>query len=246
MYPGKDLCVWGMSDLKRLMWVLLIVIPSTGWSQEVIKALPRWLISGHVTYMAPQHPISRFIDPEDWGYHVEAQYRVQYNKPFLAGAYFSEAGLSRYVLKYTETSSEGDIDIREKANTRRMEWGFTAGFYPEINWLLQPYLQGRFGMALYQSSSILRDRDTQETIERIPEYSKMTTAYGLDLGIHIVPNIWYIRGDIRVGIVGNPSVEFMSLDEENAGQTGYPIDYFNLHRSSGTWFKVSAGVSYLF
>ena len=101
-------------------------------------------------------------------------------------------------------------------------------------------------MAVYQSSSILKDDETDESIDRISEMTSSVLSYGLDLGIHIVPNIWYVRGDIRVGFVANPSVSFLSFDEANAGTSGNPIDYFEEHTSAGSWFKVSVGISYLF
>jgi hypothetical protein len=99
-------------------------------------------------------------------------------------------------------------------------------------------------MAVYQSSSVLTTDN--ETYDRISEMTSSVLSYGLDLGIHIVPKIWYLRGDIRIGFVANPSVTFLSLDEENAGTSGYPIDYFEEHTSAGNWLKVSAGISYLF
>jgi len=215
-------------------------------SQTVITALPRWMVTSLIYYDIPQSPTKRFVDHNSWGYQFEAQYRLQYNKPFMAGLYYHEASLSKYVLKYTQSSGNGDIDIREKANTRRIETGLSAGFYPEINWLLQPYLIGRAGLSIFHSSSILTDRDTKENIERISESTTFAPAYGLDLGVHIVPVIWYIRGDIRIGVSGNTSARYLILDKENAETTGYPIDYFESHTSAGKWLKLSAGISYLF
>jgi hypothetical protein len=235
----KNLCLIGFV-------FLLEFIPGNLHAQYVIEALPRWLFSTHLDYMVPQPPIDQFLDADDWGYHLELQYRLQYNKPFLAGLYFGEAGLSKYVLEYIQYDPEAITEIREKANTRRLDFGVTAGFYPEINWLLQPYLQGRAGMAIFQSSSIITDDDTNENIDRISEMRESVISYGLDLGIHIVPKIWYIRGDVRVGFVANPSVSFLSLNEETAGTTGYPIEYFEQHTSAGSWLKVSVGLSYLF
>ena len=225
---------------------MLELFPVVSSAQYVIKALPRWMISTHLDYMNPREPVDQFLDEDDWGYRFEFQYRLQYNKPFLAGLYFAEAGLSKYELTYTLYDPDAVTYIKEKANTRRLDFGLTAGFYPEINWLLQPYLQGRVGMAVYQSSSILKDDETDESIDRISEMTSSVLSYGLDLGIHIVPNIWYVRGDIRVGFVANPSVSFLSLDEANAGTSGNPIDYFEEHTSAGSWLKVSVGISYLF
>lgn len=225
---------------------MINLLPGSMDGQYVIKALPRWLVSAHFDYLIPQSPVDMFLDDEDTGYRFEFQYRLQYNKPFLGGLYFSEAGLSKYVLKYTIQEPDAVIDVREKATTRRLDFGLTAGFYPEINWLLQPYLQGRIGMAVFQTSSVLTDDDTEEQIDRISEMRSSGLSYGLDFGIHIVPTIWYVRGDIRIGLVANPSVSFMSLDEDNAGTSGYPIDYFETHTSAGSWLKVSVGISYLF
>ncbi len=227
--------------------VFMIAISSTKCSsQYIIEALPRWLVSVHGISMIPQSPVKMFLDDVQWGYHIEAQYRLQYNKPFLGGLYFSEAFLSKYVLKYTYATPDDQIDARDRATTRRLDFGLTAGFYPEINWLLQPYLQGRVGMAVFQTSSIITDRDTQENIDRISESNDAVISYGIDFGVHIVPDIWYVRGDIRMGFVVNPSATFMSLDENNKGTTGFPIDYFEKHTSSGNWLKISAGLSYLF
>jgi len=233
-----------MQYLTRCSIVFLFIFLLSGDTdaQYVIKALPRWLVSFHGEVMLPRQPVNQFLDGDQWGYRLEAQYRVQYNKPFMVGGYYSEAGLSRYVIEYTYNGT----NIKEKANTRRLEAGLAFGFYPEVNWLLQPYVQGRFGMAFFTSSSILTDKDADEFIDRFNELSTAVNAYGVDFGIHIVPNIWYIRGDVRLGIVANPSVKFLSLNEDKVGTVQYPIEAFEEHVSSGRWFKISVGVSYLF
>lgn len=195
-----------------------------------------------IDYMIPQDPIRKYKAVNDWGFHVEVQYRMMYNEPFMVGAYYSDAGLSRAVKKYTD----GDTDIRERANTRRLEAGFTAGVYPEFNWMFQPYFQGRLGFSWFPSASILYDRDSQELIERISESNDHALSYGLDLGVHIVPNIWYVRGDIRVGFVANPSVTYRLLDPSKIDSVTYPIEAFDYHTSAGRWLKVSVGVSYIF
>lgn len=211
-------------------------------AQHVIKALPRWMVNAHIQMMVPGSPLTRFHEKVSFGYLAEAQYRLQYNKPFLGGVYFAEAGLSRYSLKYFERG----IEIKEKANTRRMEGGVTFGFYPEVNWLLQPYLQGRAGVALFQSSSILTDADSQELIERISESATFAPGYGLDAGIHIVPNIWYVRGNIRVGWTGNTSTTILLLDESLQMPESYPIESFRSITTAASWWNISLGLSYLF
>ena len=235
-----------MQLIRVFQVIVFLMMTLCGSAQVIIEALPRWLVSGHVLHTFPQEPINTFLTTRQVGYHLEAQYRLQYNKPFLAGLFYNEMTLSKYALEYVQNSGTGDINIREKANTRRLESGVTAGFYPEINWILQPYLQGRLGLAIFQTSSILTDQDSDESIDRISEYTTVVPSYGLDLGIHVVPNIWYLRGDIRVGVMGNPSTSYMLLNEDVTGSSGLPIDYFDLHTSAGSWLKISLGLSYLF
>src|SRR5688572_779531 len=176
------------SGMKGMI-IMLMLLPICVSAQYEIKALPRWLTHFQIGSMIPQPPVDKFLDDGSTAYQFEFQYRLQYNKPFLGGVYFGETGLSKYVLEYIWNSPDGDVEVREKANTRRIDFGLTAGFYPEINWLLQPYLQGRVGMAVFQSSSILTNADTEENIDRISEMTSSVLSYGLDFGIHIVPNI---------------------------------------------------------
>ena len=237
------------SKVKRMRTILCIIFLFAAFSltgQKIIEALPRWMASAHANYIFPQEPINQFLKDNKPGFQFEFQYRVQYNKPFLAGGYYNEYTLSKHVLKYVESTVAGDIHIKEKAITRRIETGITAGFYPEINWLLQPYLQGRAGLAIFQTSSILMDNDSHEEIDRISEQTSTVPAYGIDVGVHIVPNIWYLRGDVRIGFVGNTSTTYMLHNEDNAGSSQYPIDYFDNYTSAGKWLKISTGVSFLF
>src|SRR5688500_6248669 len=224
--------------MKRLCVIFFTVIAFSASAQVIIEALPRWHSSAHLNFLYPGEPIDQFLHDNQTGFQFEFQYRVKYNKPFMAGVYYNESGLSKYILYYTQSSGTGDIEIKEKANTRRIETGITAGFYPEINWLLQPYLQGRVGLAIFQTSSILTDNEENEEPDRISENTSIAPAYGIDLGIHIIPNIWYLRGDVRIGWTANTSLSYLLLNEENAGTTGFPIDYFDSHTSSGRWFKI--------
>ena len=124
--------------LFRLFVGVSMLWPVASQGQYVIEALPRWMISGHVYAMFPQPPVSAYLDSDDWGFQFEAQYRRQYNRPFLAGLYYNEAILSEYAVEYIMYDPDGELEVKNKAKTNRIEAGLTAGFYPEINWLLQP------------------------------------------------------------------------------------------------------------
>ena len=234
-----------MKDMRTIIFILCLFIPHVSlMGQKVIEALPRWIAGAHVHLIYPDEPFVKTSGKV--GYQFEFQYRVKYNQPFLAGVFYNESTLSKYVLPYTQSSGSGDIHVKEKANTRRIEPGITAGFYPEVNWLIQPYVIGRFGVAIFQTSSILKEEDTGESIERISELTTAAPSYGLDIGFHVIPNIWYLRWDVRFGFYGNTSTTYMLLNEEDAASTGYPIDYFDTYTSAGKWWKISAGISYLF
>lgn len=213
-------------DLYRCVGCTLFIFLLTTYSksQVVIESLPRWMVTSHAGMAWSQMPVIQFLDGNSTTFKSELFYRLQHNAPWLGGVYYQETGrLSRYVLRYTQVSQNGEqTRIREKARTIRRDFGLTAGFYPELNWLFQPYITGSAGLALFTTSSILFDRRNGEEIDRIRELTRSVPTLGIDIGFQFVPNIWLVRFDLRFGMVTNPSVTFMALDKANAGTTGYP------------------------
>lgn len=234
-----------VSGVPLILLGILLIIPREVTGQRVITSLPRFSFTTTMQYMVPREPVNRFLDDADIGYNLELMYRVRHNKPFLAGLYWTESWLSKEVRRYTDVFDGQTIRIRERAHSRRMELGLAAGVYPEINWLIQPYAIGRVGLGIFQTSSILYDRDEMESLERISEHSSTALAYGLDVGFHVVPKIWFIRLDGRVGFRANPSASLMAFDPESQSGSNFPIDDFRRITSAGTWLTASLGVTLL-
>src|SRR5688572_21003733 len=103
--------------MKLTGLILFFLLSNQLQGQEVITALPRWMAGGHVHLLYPQQPISEFLDEAQVGYQFEFQYRLQYNKPFMGGVYYGESTLSKYVIRYQQSSGSGTYEIKEKANT---------------------------------------------------------------------------------------------------------------------------------
>ncbi len=239
----------GAPRLGLMGWVLIIVMYimscESAVAQKVITELPRVQVSSHFNLMFPRPPVSRFLDDLDSGYDIDVMYRLQHNKPVLAGVYWAESWLSKRTNAYADTVGGQIIDYRERANTRRFELGLTMGYYPEFNWMFQPYVQGRIGLGLFQSSSIIIDEEEDETVDRISEQRSSVLAYGLEIGLHIIPNAWYVRGNIRFGIRANPSATFMAYDPMRENTTPYPINSFSTYTSSARWLFGSIGITFL-
>lgn len=236
----------------RLAWMgrvffagLFMLSCSSGGAQKVITELPRVQLSSHFNLLFPRPPVSTFLDDLDSGYDIDLMYRLQHNKPVLAGVYWAESWLSKQTSEYADTVGGQIIDYRERANTRRFELGLVMGYYPEFNWMFQPFVQGRIGLGLFQSSSIIIDEEEDETVDRISEQRSSVLAYGLEVGLHIIPNAWYVRGSIRFGIRANPSTTFMAYDPERENTTPYPINSFSTYTSSARWLFGSIGVTFL-
>lgn len=226
-----------------ILWALVGPIPAM--AQPVITELPRFQVAGHFNLYFPRPPIDRFLDPLDSGYDIEALYRLQHNRPVLAGLYWSEMWLSRRSNRYTDWSGGSAVDIRERASSRRLEGGLTVGYYPELNWAIQPYVQGQAGFALFRTASVLFDTDEDEEIDRINENRSSAPAYGLCLGAQYVPKIWWVRADLRVGFRANPSSTFMAYDPDKENMTEFPINSFSTFTAAGHWWYASLGVSVL-
>lgn len=214
--------------------------------ENIILALPRWMgsLTGSVAF--PQKPIKQHIDKTDWGWTVDMMYRIQYNKPFLAGLSFSEQWISGKTNKYREVYGGIELDLKERATTRRLEVMAVVGFYPETNTFIQPYILGRAGWGMFRTASVIFDDDDQEELERIKEFTDNTFGYGLDIGAHFVPTIWYIRFDLRLGFRSNVSSGFMAYDEDVHSGSNYPINDFKFYTSAANWLTASIGTTVMF
>ena len=212
--------------------------------QEVITELPRWQIHGSVGAAIPDGFMRRFLDDTGPLLYVEGLYRIQNNKPFLLGVSTAMTTFQKNATEYVDQIDGAFITIKEKTATHFFNVGLNFRFQPEINWYLQPYLQGHIGMNQIFTNTKFRDVDAEEILDQINEELSTTIGYGAYAGIHIVPNYWYLRGEIRVGYLRNKAVDYLSLKENLTSEI--PIENFEERNSPVSLILVHAGITYLF
>lgn len=224
------------------LFVYSCVITSAA-QQQVISDLPRWAVHADFGVVIPEGFITRYMTENNPGFNGELLYRVQDNKPFLVGINLFWTPLQSETDFYSDFIDGEVFNIRERTSSYFLNTGVNVRFQPEFNWMIQPYLQGQFGWYFYHTGTTFRDQDVEEVYDRISEESSSTLGYSVTGGIHIVPNYWYARFDLRFTYMRNPAVEMLTKTGETSGT---PIEAFELNVTPASFVYISFGGTYLF
>lgn len=234
-----------MRRKKTGILVFFLLAGAVLYGQEnVITLLPRWMVHGSVGVSVPQGYMTRYIDEPDFAVYLEGLYRIRENHPVLVGLSTFRTTFQQKTVKYEDWFDGSLIRIRERTASRFTNVGGNIRFQPEINWLLQPYLQGQVGWHYIYTNTKFRDRDENETIEILNEQRASRLGYGIQAGVQYVPNAWYGRIDFRVSYFSNPAADFMALDSNPVSDV--PIEQFALRNAPISLLFFHLGGSYLF
>jgi hypothetical protein len=215
-----------------------------GQQQSVITELPRWM--GHVSLGAviPDGYMTRYIDNASFAGYLEFMYRAKQNQPIFFGLSMARTTFQKESVEYLDFVDGVSIKIKEKTASRFNSVAMNIRFQPELNWFLQPYVQGQIGWHYVYSNTKFRDVDANETFDLINEAKSNVLGYGLQAGIQIIPNFWYIRGDIRLSYLRNAAVDFLAKDQNSF--SSIPIENFIEQNAPISLIFIHAGVSYFF
>ena len=215
-----------------------------GQQQTVISELPRWM--GHVSLGAviPDGYMTRYIDDASFAGYFEIMYRAKQNQPIFFGLSMTRTTFQKESTEYVDFIDGVSVKIKEKTASRFNAASMNIRFQPELNWFLQPYVQGQIGWHYIYSNTKFRDLDADETFDTINESRSNKLGYGLQGGIQIIPNFWYLRGDIRVSYIRNAAVDFLAKDPRSF--SSIPIENFVEQNAPISLIFIHAGISYLF
>lgn len=241
-----------MKSAQLYIMILLLFFGMNTYSQEdapleenVITTLPKFVLEANFMGLIPQGQIAEFLDGFEWGFEGQFLYRIQHNKPFFIGLGFRTNTFERDAISYEAVYDDGTIFTqREITKTHLVNGSVVTRFQPEWNWLVQPYMQGSFGVNHYFANTNFRDADAGEDIETINEQKSFKFAYGMRAGILIIPNVWYIRGNMSIGYTRNATTDLLSFDEDS--NAVLPIDNFFSVTTPADYLMIYLGVTYIF
>ncbi len=211
---------------------------------HVITELPRWMVHASAGVVVPEGYMTRYIGDPSFAWHLEGLYRVKENQPVFIGLSTTRTTFQKKVIRYEDLIDGFTVRIREKTASRFSSAALNVRFQPEINWVLQPYVQGQVGWHYVYTNTKFWDRDENEQIDIINEKNAHSIGYGIQAGIQIVPNFWYARADIRVSYLRNPAVDFFALDRDSFNTV--PIDQFEEQNAPFSLIFIHIGGSFLF
>jgi len=229
------------------VWFLLLFVSlqfCVHGQQTVITELPRWMIHGSLGAVIPEGYMTRYVEQASFAGYLEALYRVKPNKPILLGLSMARFTFQKESIEYADFVDGIAFEVREKTAFRFQNVAVDIRFQPELNWVIQPYIQGQLGWHYLYTNTIFRDLDANENFETINNESSSILGYGLQAGIQIIPNFWYVRGDLRISYFRNPSVDILARNDD--GLSSVPIFNFEARNTPISLIFLHAGVSYLF
>ena len=208
---------------------------------------PQWLGSFYGDIGFPLRQFERNMDETGFGFGGELLYNVQYQQPVWAGIGVHSFAFDDYSLIYTEIFDGELFEYREVTASRLFVAHVLFRFQPDLNFFLQPYVQGGFGMHWFFTNTKIEDRDIDEIVERYKENKDSAFGYSLHAGLQFVPKgAPEIRVDLRVGYFKNPSAEYMRYDPSLGEEDSFPIDYFETRTSAVDFLGLHGGMTFLF
>ena len=250
--PGKVAYFKAKQDFLRALLICILCSGLTAvllaQDDEIvyIDTLPRVMFNFYGEAALPQGTFKSNTERESgFGLGGEFLYRIRHNGPVFMGLGIHTFEFDNDAIEYEEEVDGVLFNTREKTASRLFHAGAVVRFQPEVNFVLQPYLQGIGGFNYFWTNTKLKDLDEDETFDRIHEGHSSVFTYGAQAGVQIVPNFYEIRADLRVGYLRNSSVEYQVINRELGDENSFPIDLFESKNSPIDLLTFQVGITFV-
>ncbi|MGK0363742.1 MAG: hypothetical protein ACI85O_000795 [Saprospiraceae bacterium] len=146
-----------------------------------------------------------------------------------------------FYIEFDEFSNP--FDIKEEINNNILNFNGLIHIQPEINFFLQPYIEGTFGVNRFHTKTVFTDVSFDEQINVVNNHSDWAVTYGGAVGIQI--NVWrdLLFLDLKCAYrVGNTAEYYTRI--EGADFT-VPLNNFELKISPTNMIMPQIGVTFL-
>ncbi|MDX1478710.1 MAG: hypothetical protein R3301_13450 [Saprospiraceae bacterium] len=240
---------WRLVTTLFLLSLSVALVAQDVYDEDVEEAPPRerWMGSVYVDFGIPLRQFERNINDNGLGFGGELLYNVQYQRPVWAGIGVHSFAFDDYSLIYTQVFDGEFFEYRELTASRMFAAHAIFRFQPDVDFIIQPYIQGGFGMHWFFTNTKIEDRAIDELVDQFGENRDSVLGYSLHFGLQYVPRgVPQFRIDLRVGYLRNASVEYMRYNPELGDVDSFPIDYFETRTSAVDILGLHSGVSFMF
>lgn len=175
-----------------------------------------------------------------WGGNVLFEVR----KPISLGVDVAWQRYDRDSEFFIEFDEFGDaFDIEEETSNHILGLNGLIHLEPEINFFLQPYLEGTFGVNHFYTRTTLTDANTNEQFNSTNNHSDWALSYGGAFGllINVKQNLLFI--DLKCAYrIGNTAEYNTRIEGANFF---VPIDNFELKTSPTNMLMPQIGITFL-
>lgn len=213
------------------------------WHATEERLASPWMASMYVDWgIASQEFAYNLENDHGFGLGGELLYNVQRNRPVWAGVGVHKFNFDRDKLRYSDTIDGIIYNYRDLTVSRVFMLHGMVRFQPEVDFPLQPYVQGAAGVHWFYTNTKIKDTDYDEEVDRINESRDAIWGFALHAGFQYVPEeVPELRIDTRFGYFRNASVEYLRYNPAIPGN--YPIDSFESKISPVDLFGIHIGLT---
>ena len=191
----------------------------------------------------PQGKFGDNINYTGWGFGGNVMWKFKKDVPIYGGIDFSFQNYDFQAIR------EVTFDLEEyetKAKNSIVLSHVQIRFYPEVNFFLQPYVEGMIGVKSLLTRTILTDKTdgANDQIDSQFENSDFALSLGGAIGFEIPISKNHLFLDVRCSYLKGVSGEYYVRKEDDSVYV-QPIDVFELKNSATDLFIPQIGVKFL-
>ncbi len=190
-------------------------------------------------------PVGIFDENQSrWGLGLGGNLLFEIREPISIGADFSWQSYDRESEFFIEFDEFGNpFDLKEEASNHILGFSGLVHVEPDLNFFIQPYFEGTFGVNRFYTKTVLTDVSLDEQINVNNNHSDWSLSYGGALGLLI--NVWQdlLFIDLKCAYrVGNTAEYYTRIEGANFT---VPITNFELKTSPTNFLMPQIGVTFL-
>ncbi|MFK8103198.1 MAG: hypothetical protein AB8G15_11760 [Saprospiraceae bacterium] len=202
--------------------------------EDQIYSKPRLMIGLKGSVGIPYGEFWDKMEQVGFGFGGEVHYRVQKDLPIYAGISMTGFIFDLQSQNYYENINGFSILLREQTRTNIFMGHLQLRLKPDVNFFLEPYIDGLFGFKNLYNRTTVRDVEIDET-DIINSSGDWASSFGGAVGVQIpIFRDGASRGyiDLRMVYLKGTSADYLVRREEPNQNYANPIDAFETKNSA--------------
>lgn len=204
------------------------------------------LLGANLQFGIPQGAMRRLTDKTSWGFGGSALGRLRMDAPIYAGIDFSIQTFDRESLIEEEFLNGVLEQFRVTTKNHVMNAHFLVRYQPEVNFFIQPYVEGLLGTKWFYTRTTVTDaNNSQETLSSDIDRGDWGASFGAAVGFQISLKQDQLFLEGRCAYLKGTSVEYLVRNPDASGGFLDPIEAFEPQNSVSDLLIPQIGLKFL-